>query len=154
MTPPHILQIERIINAPRAAVWRCWTQAALLKQWYCPKPWHVAHADFDLKPGGRMNISMAGPDGEGADITGIWLEVVPETSLIFTDAFSEGFYPKPDSFMTGHVTFEDTAAGKTLMAWGARHVSEEAKQGHLDMGFEHGWNTAADQLEEVARTLA
>ena len=57
----HTLVIERVLGAPRTAVWRCWTEADLLKQWFCPKPWEVAEADFDLRPGGRMNCVMQGP---------------------------------------------------------------------------------------------
>ena len=38
--PPveHVLTLERTLAAPRAAVWRCWTDPELLKQWFCPKP--------------------------------------------------------------------------------------------------------------------
>ena len=97
------LEIERVIDAPRADVWRCWSEPALFKQWFCPKPWQVTEADFDLRPGGRMNSVMEGPDGTRVENAGVWLEVVPGEQLAFTDGYTEGFVPQESSFMTGYV---------------------------------------------------
>ena len=36
---PRELGIARIIDAPRAVIWRCWTEPALHKLWFCPPPW-------------------------------------------------------------------------------------------------------------------
>lgn len=148
------LILERVIGAPRHAVWRCWTETALFKQWYCPAPWTVPEADFDPRPGGRMNCVMQGPDGERVVIVGCWLEVVAQERLTFTDAFAEGFVPRPNAFMTGFVRLSDEAAGETRLLWGARHTSEEEAKKHLDMGFEQGWSAAAGQLETLARQIA
>lgn len=148
------LEIERIIEAPRSAVWRCWSEPDLLKQWFCPKPWKVAEADFDLKPGGRMNVVMQGPEGERVDMPGIWLEIVPGERLAFTDAYREGFVPAPNPFMTGYVILSETEDGHTRMIWGARHKTEDDKKKHLKMGFEPGWTAASAQLDELARTVA
>ena len=148
------LILERDIAAPRAAVWRCWTEADLLKQWYCPAPWAVTLAELDLRPGGRMNCVMEGPDGERIETTGIWLEVVPQERLAFTDAYTEGFIPQPDAFMTGFVHLSDNGDGTTRMKWGARHTSEEDVRKHLEMGFEDGWTAASGQLDALAQSLA
>ncbi len=147
------LEIERIIEAQRGAVWRCWSEPDLFRQWFCPKPWRVSHADFDVKPGGRMNVVMRGPEGERVDLPGIWLEVVPGELLTFTDAYGEGFVPAASSFMTGYVTLSDTEEGHTRMVWGARHQNEEDKNKHLEMGFEVGWTAASAQLEDLARSI-
>lgn len=147
------LSLVRRLAAPRAAIWRCWTEPALLQQWFCPKPWWVESADFDLRPGGRMNMIMCGPNGERAPSQGCFLEVLPGERLQFTDSFSEGFQPLAEPFMTGVVEFSDSDDGATLMRWGARHASAESAERHLAMGFETGWNAAADQLEALAATL-
>ena len=147
------LAIVRILDAPRATVWRCWTEADLLKQWFCPRPWTVPEARFDLKPGGRMNTLMAGPDGERVENVGVWLEIQPQESLTFTDAYSEGFIPRAESFMTGYVRLSDEPGGGTRMIWGARHKSAEDVRNHLEMGFEQGWGAAAQQLEDLAKTF-
>lgn len=146
------------LAAPRSAVWRCWSEPELLKQWFCPKPWRIAEADLDLRPGGRMNVVMAGPDGERMPMSGVWLEVVEGERLTFTDSFTEGFKPAAQPFMTGFVRFEDIflengAGGGTRMTWGARHATAADAEKHLEMGYEAGWQAAAAQLEELARVL-
>lgn len=149
------LEIERVIEAPRDVVWQCWTRAELLKQWYCPAPWKVTSAEIDLKPGGRMNCVMEGPnEGERHDVVGCLLEVVAQERLTFTDAYTEGFMPRANPFMTGYVRLSDHGDGETKMVWGARHTSAEDKQKHLEMGFEKGWNAAADQLNELAKSMS
>lgn len=147
------LVLDRVLDAPRSAIWRCWTEPDLLMQWHCPRPWRVGAVDMDLRAGGRMNMVMEGPDGERIDCVGSYLEVVTGERLTFTDAYSEGFVPTARPFMTGFVTLEDAPAGRTRMVWGARHLDPEAVERHLAMGFETGWNAAADQLEVLAAGL-
>ncbi len=148
----HELKIDRVLKSSRKNIWRCWTEPALLEQWYCPKPWQAQEVDIDLRPGGRFNSVFCGPDDERMPLTGIWLEIIPEQRLIFTDAYSEDFWPQPESFMTGCVELSDVKDG-TQMVWTARHTSQEAVEKHLEMGFEAGWNAAAGQLEELAKSL-
>ena len=148
------LELEFEIDAPRSAVWRCWTEPELFKQWFCPKPWSVAEAQFDLRPGGRMNTVMQGPDGTRVDSKGVWLDVAERRRLTFTDAYQEGFAPNETAFLTSCVEFSDAPDNRTRMVWGARHSNEADKQKHLEMGFKDGWSAAAGQLEELAQSLA
>ena len=46
--------IERVIDAPRDRVWRCWTEPELMKRWFTPAPWQTVHAEVDLRPGGAV----------------------------------------------------------------------------------------------------
>lgn len=149
----HTLTLERTLAAPRAAVWRCWTDPELLKQWFCPKPWTVPEADFDLRVGGRMNTVMAGPNGERFEAKGMWLAVEPMHKLVFTDAYTEDFVPTAQPFMTGVVLLAEAPNGHTRMTWSARHATAESKARHLEMGWEAGWNAATDQLDALAQAL-
>lgn len=154
MTSANELIITRNIQAPRATVWRCWTEEALLKQWYCPKPWRVTMVELDLRPGGRMNTVFEGPNGESHDNKGVFLEIIAMERLCFTDAFTEGFMPKNGMpFMAGFVHLADAPEGGTTLTWGARHWSAEDKAKHEAMGFQNGWAAAAAQLDELARAI-
>jgi len=148
------LELSREIAAPRRAVWRCWTESDLLKQWFCPEPWSVSEADLDVCPGGRMNTVMAGPNGERFDNIGIFLDVVDDQRLTFTDAYSEGFVPRESSFMTGYVELSDLPNGGTRLVWGARHATKADRDKHLEMGFEPGWTAASGQLADLAVSIA
>jgi uncharacterized protein YndB with AHSA1/START domain len=151
---PRDLSITRVLDAPRAAVWRCWVEPELLKQWYCPKPWWVSHAELDVRPGGKSRVVMNGPDGEENDLAGQYLEVVEGERLVATDAFSGDWRPVGTPFIVSIVQFADAPSGRTRMVWGARHWSLADKDRHLAMGFEQGWNAATDQLNDLAKSLA
>ena len=56
--------------------------------------------------------------------------------------------------MTGFVELSESSHDTTHMVWGARHATEAAMRQHLEMGFDVGWRTAADQLERLAQEIA
>lgn len=148
----HELVLTRLIPVPRAKLWRCWTEPDLLKQWFCPKPWRVTVADLDVRPGGHSRITMQGPNGETSPGDGVYLEVVPNARLVFTDAYTAGWRPAEKPFMTGIVTFEDEG-GQTRYTARARHWTAEDRAAHEQMGFHEGWGKATDQLTELAGRL-
>ncbi|MFP1630382.1 SRPBCC family protein [Zhengella sp. ZM62] len=153
MSDERQLVVDRVLHAPRARVWRCWTEPELLKQWFCPKPWFVSEVRSDLRPGGEFFTRMNGPDGESHGSPGVWLEVTEGRRLVMTDAFMPDWQPKPDPFMVAIVEFADAGDGATGYRWMARHWTEAAKRQHEEMGFHTGWNAATDQLEALAKTL-
>lgn len=147
------LLLERVLNAPRAAIWRCWTEPDLLKQWFCPKPWTVSEATMVLQPGGEFMTVMHGPEGERVENMGVFLEVLPGERLIFTDAFAPGWRPSGLPFIAASVTLSDEDGGGTRYEARAMHWTPDARAQHEAMGFYYGWGIAADQLEALARTL-
>lgn len=150
MTATHELSITRIIDAPREKLFRCWTDAELMKEWFCPKPWRVSHAEIDLRPGGSSLIVMNGPDGEEFPNRGVYLEVVENEKLVFTDAYVSAWVPSEKPFMTAIVTFEALGEGRTRYTAVCRHWTQEDMKTHEAMGFHEGWGTSADQLAELA----
>lgn len=152
-TSDRELVLTRIIDAPRENVYRAWTEAALLKQWFAPKPWSTPRAELDVRPGGMSMVVMADPDGNEFPSSGVYLEVVKNERLVFTDAFTKAWEPSEKPFMTGELTFEDEGGGKTRYTARVRHWSVADREAHEKMGFHEGWGLCAEQLEPVARTL-
>jgi uncharacterized protein YndB with AHSA1/START domain len=148
------LKIERVLDASAEALYRCWTEVELLKQWFAPKPYTTPEAVMDVRPGGANVITMQSPDGQLMPNAGVYLEVVPNRKLVFTDAFTQSGVPSPNlPFFACTLTFEPMADGKTKYTAIARHWTKENKEAHENMGFHVGWNTCADQLEALAKTL-
>jgi uncharacterized protein YndB with AHSA1/START domain len=153
-TVHHELVLARLLDAPPAALWRCWTDPALLPKWFCPPPWFVSEARIDLRPGGEFFTLMNGPEGERFGEPGVFLHVEPERRLVFTDALQPGWRPAARAFMVCEVLFEPAAGGRTHYVATARHWSAEARSEHEQMGFHEGWGIATDQLLALAKTLA
>lgn len=147
----HELMLTRHIAAPRAALYRAWTEPELLKQWFTPRPWTTPVVELDVRPGGANYILMRGPDGEEFPNRGVYLEVVPNERLVFTDAYvNSAWEPAEKPFMTGIITFADEGAGTRYTAR-ALHWSEADRETHEQMGFHEGWDKATDQLEALLR---
>jgi len=53
-TAPATLEfvITRAFDAPREVVWKSWTQAERLAQWWGPKGCAIRVVKLDLRPGG------------------------------------------------------------------------------------------------------
>jgi uncharacterized protein YndB with AHSA1/START domain len=145
--PVRDLVLERETAVSAEALYRGWTDADLLKQWFCPAPWRVTEAEIDLRPGGAFRTVMEGPDGERqAEDAGCWLEIQPGRRLVWTDGLEPGWRPRANGFFTAIVTFEPLAGGGTRYRVVCRHIDADACARHRDMGFEAGWGAAFDQL--------
>ncbi len=146
------LSLSRIIDAPREKVFKAWTDPELLKQWFAPLPWTTPHAELDVRPGGANLIVMKGPQGQEFPNRGIYLEVVENERLVFTDAYTGAWEPAEKPFMTVILTFDDHA-GRTKYTARVRHWSVADRETHEKMGFYAGWGQCADQLEALVSKL-
>ena len=147
-THKHELVLTRLIDAPRALLYRAWTDPEMLKQWFAPLPYTTPHAELDVRPGGANLIVMRSPDGQDMPNRGIYLEVVPDEKIVFTDAFTAAWVPSAKPFMTVILTFEEEG-GKTRYTARVRHWTAEDKETHEKMGFHQGWGICADQLTKL-----
>lgn len=146
------LVLTRLIDAPREKLFRAWTHPELLKIWFAPKPYETPVAELDVRPGGSNLIVMRGPDGVDMPNRGVYLEVVENERLVFTDAFIAAWEPSAKPFMTVILTFEDED-GQTRYTARARHWSEADRASHEQMVFHQGWGICTDQLEALVKTI-
>ena len=96
----HELVVTRLTDAPREKLFRCWTEPALIVQWFTPPPWKTVRAESDVRSGGSSLIVMQGPDGTEMPNRGVYLEVVENERLVFTDAYSSAWEPSQKPFIT------------------------------------------------------
>jgi len=153
LDPATDLSFTRTLAAPRSLLWECWTRPEHIPHFFIPSPHKVTSVDIDLRVGGRFN-TIFDVEGKVMDNRGVYLEIVPEEKLVFTDAYSEGWKPAPDPFMTAILILADAPGGGTLYTAIARHRSPESRTSHEEMGFYDGWGTVATQLEAYAGSLA
>jgi uncharacterized protein YndB with AHSA1/START domain len=152
LDPETDLSFTRVLKAPRRLIWECWTTPRHIKAFFVPRPHRVTACDIDLRVGGRFDTTFE-VEGNEMENRGVFLEVVDGEKLVFTDAYTEGWKPAPDPFMTAILLLADAEGGGTSYTAMARHRSPEARKAHEDMGFHSGWGTVVDQLEDYAATL-
>ena len=146
------LVLTRLIDAPRAKLYRAWTDPELLKQWFAPLPYTTPVVETDVRPGGATYIVMRGPDGAEFPNRGVYLEVVENQRLVFTDAYTTAWEPSEKPFMTVIITFDDED-GKTRYTALVRHWTAADREAHEKMGFHQGWGQCADQLAALVATI-
>ncbi|HEY1606109.1 MAG TPA: SRPBCC family protein [Allosphingosinicella sp.] len=146
----HELEIDRRIAAPPETVYRIWT--GRLREWWAPRPWTTPAAEQDYRPGGRSFVVMRTPEGEDMPYEGVFLEVVPNEKIVFTNAFKAGWEPQ-NPFMVAIFTFAPDDGGTRYRAR-VRHWSDEQLKRHEQMGFHDGWAICAAQLAALAEAEA
>jgi uncharacterized protein YndB with AHSA1/START domain len=146
------LVLTRIIDVPRDKVFKAWTDPALLKQWFAPMPWTTPSVETDVRVGGSTLIVMRGPDGNEFQYRGVYLEVVENERLVFTDAFTKAWQPSEKPFMTIVLTFEDQG-GQTKYTARVQHWTVADREAHEKMGFHEGWPICAEQLATLVAKL-
>jgi uncharacterized protein YndB with AHSA1/START domain len=146
------LTLERVINASPEKLYRAWTEPDLLKQWFCPKPWSVSSAQLDVRPGGSSLVVMRSPEGEDYPNYGVYLDVVKNERLVFTDAFVKAWVPSEKAFIVVTITFEPLGS-KTKYFARVQHWNVPDREAHEGRGFHVGWAKATDQLEELVASL-
>jgi uncharacterized protein YndB with AHSA1/START domain len=139
------LSLTCVIDAPPAKVSRAWTDPNLITQWFTPPPWKTISAEMDVRAGGSSLITMRGPDGTEVPNVGVFLEVVPNQRIVFTNAYTEAWEPSAKPFATFILTFKELG-GKTEYSALVRHWTIADREAHEAMGFHQGWPIVTEQL--------
>jgi uncharacterized protein YndB with AHSA1/START domain len=139
------ITITRMFDAPRAVVFRAWTDAGQLAQWWGPKGFTNPVCEIDVRVGGAIRIHMRSPDGNIYPMKGEFREIAPPERLVFTNiAVDATGHPIIEGLTT--VTFADKG-GKTTMRLHTRgRVVVDYAVGYLN-GMEAGWTGSIDKLE-------
>ncbi|MFT3743177.1 MAG: SRPBCC family protein [Pyrinomonadaceae bacterium] len=155
--PKYDLRLERTVDVKAELVWAAWTTPEHILHWFTPAPWKTIDCEIDLKPGGIFRTVMQSPEGEEFPGTGCFLDVVENRRLIWTSAMKPSFRPtaaenKADMLFTAIIAIEPAGEGTKYTAT-VIHGSEEDRKKHEEMGFEHGWGAALDQLVAYMKGL-
>ena len=144
-TAEREITITRVFNAPRALVFKAWTDANELAQWWGPKGFTNPVCEIDARVGGAIRIHMRSPDGSVYPMKGEFREIVPPERLVFTNiAVDAADKPIIEGLTT--VTFIERG-GKTTMTLQTRgRAVVDYAVGYLQ-GMEMGWSGSIDKLE-------
>jgi uncharacterized protein YndB with AHSA1/START domain len=131
------LTIKKRLAAAPARVWAAWTQPAQLAAWFGPGPTRDAHAEIDLRVGGRFLARFTGENGEQHQVGGLYQEILPERRLVFTWAW----HTTPERVSRVTVTLKPDGAGTLLTLLHEKFADATARDNHG-----RGWSGALAKL--------
>jgi uncharacterized protein YndB with AHSA1/START domain len=141
------LTLTREYHAAPESVWRAWTDAKALKQWWGHPPIEpVAVAELDVRTGGRFRICFGGKDGNQHECVGVYREVVKNRKLVFTWTWPRTT-PERESLVT--ITFNAKGDGTELVFRHEGFIDEKARDDHKG-----GWTTMLENLADFLKARA
>jgi len=163
-TEAHDIVLTRRFDAPRALVWRAWTDPQMMTAWWGPEAF-TASAEMEVRTGGVCNLTMHHADGD-YPIDGSFLDVRPEDLLVIS--FSAARHPPawhdlirnsyiefgglPETYVAGpiltRVEFADDGAG-TLLTVRQTFPDAPLRDAHVHLGNGVGWGQSFDKLERL-----
>lgn len=144
--------LARMIAAPPAEVFRAWTQASLLAEWWGPHALFNPECEIEAKPGGRFRILMRDPGGNDFLVTGTVRDCLPERSLHLDLRFppSSPGATEPPADLAVAVTFA-AADGSTHLAVRIHFETPVSHERCLEAGLATGWEEGLDSLTALLR---
>ena len=153
--------VTRVFDAPRALVWKAWTDPQYVMQWWGPKGFTAPVCKIDFRVGGKFLCCMKSPDGQEGWNGGEYHEIVLHEKIVYSLYFadSKGNKVEPEEYGIEHeaiddahdvVIFEDFGNGQTKLTLMGSEPMESAK----NSGQLEGWVEILDKLAEVVVGLA
>ncbi|GLQ53402.1 SRPBCC domain-containing protein [Devosia nitrariae] len=138
------LLIEREFEAPRALVWRIWSDAEHLKRWFGPTDFTCPVFELDFREGGRYRAVIRSDEHGEYWFGGTFREIRPNEKIVMNFAWEED---GQETTITVTLAERD---GKTVQSFHQTpFASVESRDGHLG-----GWIECLDKGRVYAEDFA
>ena len=137
-----------VLDAPRDLVFKAYTDARLLAQWWGPRKYEIKIDRFEPHAGGSWRMRNVGAGGEEHAFRGVIHDVVESERICMTFEY-EG--------VPGHVSLEtatfEALGNKTRVTTHSIFQSVMDRDGMVASGMQEGADEAIARLGEVLETL-
>jgi uncharacterized protein YndB with AHSA1/START domain len=140
------VKVTRSFSAPRALVYRAYTEPSLLRRWLLGPPgWSMPVCEMDVRVGGRYRWRWHNDqDGSEFGFSGTFREVQPAAKLVHTEAYESGTvdfgYPGKEAIVT--LSFTENAGVTTvttLIDFGSKEARDSAVATGMTDGMEQSY---------------
>ena len=145
------MSLTRRVSAPPEVVFRAWTDAKQLAEWWGPKGFTNPVCEVDARVGGAIRIHMRSPDGVVYPMTGRFMQIDRPHRLVFMTAALDG-EGKPMFEILNTVTFTRVETG-TEIALVAQVTSTTPDAPRYLSGMSMGWSQSLDRLGALVARL-
>ena len=144
------IAVERSFNAPLDPVWRAWTEADILCQWWAPKPYRCVITALDFREGGRWSYYMQGPEGDRHYCFFDYETVKPKSYFSGNDGFCDerGVVNSAMPRMRWASAFKESDSRTTVRVHIDFDTSEDLER-IVQMGFKEGFTQGLEQLDHL-----
>lgn len=140
--------ITRRLKAPRALVWRTFTDPYLLAQWWGPELFTSDITKLDFRAGGEWHVTMRRPDGTEHPVRYQFVEILEPERIIYRPLRSPQAVRRGNPPPTYLATLSFEALGnETVFTMRAEFESAADLAVAINGGFLQGTNQAFDKLE-------
>lgn len=139
-----MLEIKRILPASRSDVFRAFSAADELAQWWGPEGFSVPSLEFSPRVGDSYRIEMQPPEGNPFYLTGEFREVDPPARLAFTFVYED---PDPDDVENLVLLSFRDLGDSTEVSFSQEPFKTEAR---LNL-HRSGWTDTFERLERYIR---
>mgnify|MGYP001209456275 FL=1 len=145
------LSFSRVFDAPRALVWKAWTDPSHIEQWWGPNGFTGQSCKMDLRTGGLFDLTLCTPSGVCYPCRGKFHEIIEPERIVYDGEAVEG-HPcgaglPPHSRVT--VTFAERNRQTTLTLH-TSFISAAQREAATQAGYRQGWE---DSLQRLAAML-
>ena len=145
LSPETTLKVRRTFPAPRARVFRAWTDPKELALWFAPSvEYSTKVPELDLKVGGKYRVEMHHKGGNINRVGGTYREINPPEKLVFTWRW-ENDPTAHESLVT--VEFLDLGTSTEVLLTHVQLPNVEQREKHAQ-----GWNGCLEQLGRYVET--
>lgn len=143
------ITVTKNFSAPPQTVWEAWTTKEVLDQWWAPKPWRAETKSLEFKEGGSWLYDMVGPENERHHSKVDYTKIETSNSFEGTDSFTDvnGTVNTSMPQTKWKVDFMKSGTGTTVTIT-LTAETREALEKLLEMGFEEGFRSGLNNLDE------
>jgi uncharacterized protein YndB with AHSA1/START domain len=143
-----VLEIVRIIDAPRSLVFKVWTTPEHWAHWLGPRGFTTPSCEMDFRSGGAYRALIRSPEGTDYRMQGVYREIVEPERIVFTFAWEdEKGEPGHETLVT--VTFAEHHGKTKLTFHQAVFETIADRDSHRE-----GWSECLDRMEAYLTTIA
>jgi|SRR5688500_1233402 len=149
------VKVTRSFKAPRALVYRAYTEPELVRRWLLGPPgWSMPICEMDVRVGGAFRWRWRSEDNASEfGFTGTYRDVQPSSRIVHTEAYDPGTvggsFPGEDAIVT--VTFAEDGAATTvttLIDFGSKEARDAAVATGMTDGMEQSYQLLDRLLNE------
>lgn len=141
------LTLTRTIEAPIDSVFKAWTDAVLLSQWWGPSGYINPICTIEAKIGGVIYIEMQAPDGTVYPMNGNFIEIIVPERLAFSSGPVEKNGSHPFEALTTVIFIDKNGQTEITVTTELSKITPEAAP-YLT-GMNEAWTQSLDRLKAI-----